>query len=154
VVSGLISRARARGNDIRFAQRERRPGQTRQQRLELDRVRKARKRQGLPPLSIARPLADVAPVVARPVVEARETETPNIDPPLNLPLWELEGGMCRFAVNEVPVGRGLDLRFCGRPVVRGQFCEACASRAYDPKGAARRGGKFALPTVTAKLGPR
>ena len=63
VVAGLVSRARIRG-DIRFRQRPRRPGQSRELRLELDRARKARRRMPeLPSLPSARPPADAAPVV-------------------------------------------------------------------------------------------
>ena len=33
------------------------------------------------------------------VLEAREPEAPDTEPQLGLALWELEAGMCRFAVN-------------------------------------------------------
>ena len=40
------------------------------------------------------------------VLEAHEPEAPDTEPQLGLALWELEAGMCRFAVNEVPAAPG------------------------------------------------
>ena len=55
------------------------------------------------------------------VLETLEPDAADTEPQLGLPLWELEAGMCWFAVNEVPTGKGLDLQFCGRPVVGGDI---------------------------------
>jgi hypothetical protein len=173
-VSGLVDRARRRSGDTRFPAR---PGpsreETKQRRLEYDRQRYRREH----PSAVRRVVEGAAKadamligagvtsadadrqagrsVGAAAVLEARGPRT-IVDPPLNLPIWALELGMCRFAINSVEIGRGLDLRFCGRPVVRGQYCEICHALTYSPspKGAAATGGRFVLPVITNKLGPR
>jgi hypothetical protein len=156
-VAGLISRARARNGDIRFAERPRPPRQTRQQRSEADRERYWRKRGGLPPAPFRSASVDEASVghslSAAAVLEAREPETPDVGPQLGLPLWELSDDMCRFPTNSTPVGKAIDLRFCGRtPIVRGQFCAVCAELAYlaPAKRGAQTGGKFALRAVAVR----
>ena len=68
------------------------------------------------------------------VLEAREPETPNTEPQFGLPLWELEAVCAGSPLTRSRPGKGLDLQFCGRPVAKGVYCQACSSRAYDPRG--------------------
>jgi hypothetical protein len=120
VISGLISRARKR-NDSRFRQRPRQPGQTRERRLELDRARKARKRNGLPPLRP--PAANPAPKirVVKPSGEEvgnRRRVSPSPEPPKPRLLVELQLNLCRFPVSNPPPGRGNEMLFCSETVAR------------------------------------
>lgn len=110
-VAGRVARARRRGNS-RFAPR---PGpsreETKRHRLEADRARYHR----------------AHPFAGRRVAAG---EAPGLQ--FNLPLWGLEADMCRMPVNDVPAGRGLDFRFCGRkPTVRG-YCTHCRALIYRP----------------------
>jgi hypothetical protein len=126
IVAGRIDRARKSG-DPRFAPRPRSPGQTRAERLELDRVRKSRRRAGLPPPA-ARPRVDVVPVVAKPVVTPSVVKElsprPALEPATPVMLTELLPGCCKFAMNNPPPGRAVEMLFCAEPVEKpgGNWC--------------------------------
>ena len=168
-VAGRVARARRRG-DSRFPPRPS-PSreETKQRRLEADRARYRREhpaagrrvgegaaKAGAMLIGAGVTSTDADRQAGRSggaaaVLEAREPEAPDTEPQLGLALWELEAGMCRFAVNEVPAGKGLDLRFCGRPVAKGVYCQACSSRAFDPRGCRRTGKNFVVRDINKRL---
>ena len=152
-ISGLIARARKQPDGAdRFPVRPK-PESTR-----LSARRRRAIKAGLSPdaARVAIPNAGRTRAVrslgaaATTVLETLEPDAADTEPQLGLPLWELEAGMCWFAVNEVPTGKGLDLRFCGRPVVRGRYCESCALRAYDPRGCRRTGKNFVVRDINKR----
>jgi hypothetical protein len=135
MVLGQVHRRRKAG-DSRFSPRPRPAPQTRGQRLELDRERKVRRRAGLPPLPAARPRANVIPVVAKPVVTPSVVKElsprPALEPATPVMLTELLPGCCKFAMNNPPPGRAVEMLFCAQKVKFGPWCSNHRTVVYAP----------------------
>ena len=130
-VSGLVSRARARGNDVRFKSRPRPPRQTRQQRLEYDRRRYLRNHPAAKSRAVAAPVVEHS-------ADWREAQP--------VTLLELRPATCRYPLNDPPRGRmHEEMLYCGRRVERGSWCAQCRELIYQPS--ARVGVRFVLPAI-------
>jgi hypothetical protein len=139
MVLGQVHRRRKAG-DSRFGTRPR------AERLELDRVRKSRRRAGLPPPA-ARPRVDVVLVVAKPVVTPSVVKElsprPALEPATPVMLTELLPGCCKFAMNNPPPGRAVEMLFCAAPVEKpgGNWC---AQHAAVVRGSVGKGAAFVM----------
>ena len=121
MVLGQVHRRRKAG-DSRFSPRPRSPGQTRAERLEADRVRKARRRAGLPPL----PKVRVVKPAGEEVGNRRRVPAPVEKPRAPRLLIDLGPLDCRWPVGEAADGRHL---FCGQArVPRRPYCLQCCAR--------------------------
>jgi hypothetical protein len=126
MVLGQVHRRRKAG-DSRFSPRPRSPGQTRAERLEFDRVRKARKRAGLPPPAAKPQLkARVVKPAGEEVGDRRRVPAPVEKPRAPRLLIDLGPLDCRWPVGEAPDGRHL---FCGQArAPRRPYCPQCCAR--------------------------
>jgi hypothetical protein len=139
VVAGLVSRARIRGDDVRFLQRPRPPRQTRQRRLEADRARYRRQH----PSAARR-----APLDKAPVVEAAPLR-PASAPSGAVTFAELCVGQCKFVVNDAERSSGF--LFCAQPVEK-LGANYCPEHAAKVRSGAATGGKFVLKAISNRLG--
>jgi hypothetical protein len=122
MVLGQVHRRRKAG-DSRFSPRPRSPGRTRAERLELDRVRKARRRAGLPPPP---PKVRVVKPAGEEVGNRRRVPAPVEKPRAPRLLIDLGPLDCRWPVGEAADGRHL---FCGQArTPRRPYCPQCCSR--------------------------
>ena len=110
-----------KAGDLRFPSRPQPPGQTQELRLELDRIRKARKRAGPPPLRPPAPNPAPKVRVLKPAgaeVGNRRRVPATPEPPKPRLLIELRPNTCKFPVSDPPPGRGGEMLFCSEPVAR------------------------------------
>ena len=139
IVSGLISRARVRGDDVRFLSRPRPPRQPRARRLEADREHYRRQHP-----SAARRVAEIEALVVK---ELPLRPAPAPSGPVSFA--ELQAGQCKFVVNDAERSSGF--LFCAQPVEK-FGANWCPEHAAKVRGGAGTGGKFILRSVTNKLG--
>jgi hypothetical protein len=126
MVLGQVHRRRKAG-DSRFSPRPRSPGRTRAERLE------------------------VAKPVVTPSVVKELSPRPALEPATPVMLTELLPGCCKFAMNNPPPGRAVEMLFCAAPVEKpgGNWC---AQHAAVVRGSVGKGAVFVMRPATNRLG--